>query len=132
MADRLWSLAIRKEWQDRCAVCGAGKVEAHHLVPRQHEETRYDRRNGIALCAHCHQFDPNLSPHQNAAGWLGWLQNHHWDMWSWYVLNRHPNFTGVKNAAHYCDHIKRLRPFVTPGTFVKVVGVRFAEHLKNE
>jgi hypothetical protein len=131
MADRLWSLAVRSQWNNRCAVCGAGKVDAHHLVPRQHEETRYDLRNGIALCSHCHQFDPDLSPHLNAAGWLGWLQRHHWDMWSWYCANSRPIFTGVKNAAHYCEKIRRLRPQVAESAFTKTCGVRFAKWLEG-
>lgn len=131
MADKLWSLAVRNAWGNRCAVCGSGKVEAHHLVPRQHEETRYDARNGIALCPHCHKFDRDLSPHLNAAGWLGWLQKHHWDMWSWYCANSRPNFTGVKNAEHYCDHIKRLRAFVEPAAYRKILGVKFSEYLND-
>ena len=131
MADRLWSLAVRKEWADRCAVCRAGTVEAHHLVPRQHEATRYMLRNGIALCAHCHKFDKDISPHMNAAGWLAWLQKYHWDAWTWYVLNRRPSFTGTKNAAHYCEVLKELRPLVDEESFVKIVGVKFSEWLKT-
>jgi len=132
MADRLWSLAVRDNWDNRCAICGSGKVEAHHLTPRQHEETRYDLKNGIALCSHCHKFDADLSPHLNAAGWLGWLQKHHWDVWSWYCANSRPNFSGVKNAAHYIEHLKRLRPHIVAGTFRTVVGVTFARWLEAE
>ena len=29
-ADQLWSLAVRDDWNNRCAVCGFGKCEAHH------------------------------------------------------------------------------------------------------
>ena len=71
IAAQLWSLAVRADWANKCAVCGYGKTEAHHLIPRQHEATRYNIRNGIALCASHHQFDKDVSPHQNAAGWLG-------------------------------------------------------------
>jgi hypothetical protein len=60
IADRLWSRAVRDDWAWRCAVCGNQPCEAHHLVPRQHQGTRYDLTNGVALCAHCHQFSKDL------------------------------------------------------------------------
>lgn len=129
MADRLWSLAVRSDWGHKCAVCSAKKCEAHHLVPRQFESTRYDLRNGIALCASCHKFNRNISPHQNAAGWMAWLYAHHLERAAWYRVNLQPIFKGTKNADHYCDVIQRLRQYVEPDDFERIVGVNFSRYL---
>jgi hypothetical protein len=131
-ADRLWSLAVRSDWNHHCAVCGSTKSEAHHMVPRQHEATRYDLRNGIALCAACHQFDKNISPHQNAAGFWNWLQTTYPNFAEWYMDNRRPVFTGKKNADYYIGIIRRLQQYVEPEEFVSIVGVRFAAWLEEQ
>ena len=136
IADQLWSLAVRGDWNWRCAVCGNSKVEAHHLSPRQHEETRYLLRNGIALCSRHHQFCPDVSPHQNAAGWLEWLEHNHPKLAVWYQdlieTGKHKEFNGVKNAHYYCDVNLSFREFVPEGEFREVVGIRFSEWLETE
>ena len=129
MADQLWSLSVRGDWNHRCAVCGSTKVEAHHLVPRQFEATRYDLANGVALCSSHHQFDKSLSPHQNAAGWVAWLNAHHPERMEWYLANRRPVWFGTKNAPYYCEQIKRLRQYVEPEDYTRIVGQRFAAWL---
>jgi hypothetical protein len=131
-ADRLWSLAIRADWANKCAICGSTKVDAHHLVPRQHEGTRYDLQNGIALCSTHHQWDKDLSPHLNGAGFLCWLLDSHNERANWYIENRRPVFTGKKNADYYCSVIRRLQPYVEPEEFVSIVGVRFAAWLEEQ
>ena len=131
MADALWSYAVREDWAWKCAVCGSATVEAHHLVPRQHEATRYLLRNGIALCARCHQFDPDVSPHQNAAGWLSWLVINHKELYGWYRENERPEFSGTKNPAYYCEQIKRLREYVPAEEFERICGVKFSRWLEN-
>jgi hypothetical protein len=130
-ADRLWSRAVRDDWANHCAVCGSTNVEAHHLVPRQHEQTRYDLKNGVALCAACHQFDKNISPHQNSAGWISFLIDNHHDRFDWFMDNRRPIFTGKKNADYYIATIRRLQPYVEPEEFTSIVGVRFAAWLEE-
>lgn len=133
MADTLWSLAVRGDWNWKCAVCGIGRCEAHHLIPRQHELTRYELQNGIALCSSHHQFDAEISPHQNAAGWLHWLAEHHPVFFDWYTemteTGEYKNFDGTKNAQHYIDVIQRLREYVEEEEFTRIVGVRFSEYL---
>ena len=135
MADMLWSLAVRADWNNRCAVCGSGKCEAHHLIPRQHEATRYDLRNGIALCASHHQFDADISPHQNAAGWLLWLRDHQPSFYAWYLATiengYYRGFKGTKNVQHYIDVILRLQQYVEADDFERIVGQRFSEYLKG-
>jgi len=129
MADSLWSVAVRGDWAGKCAVCGARPCESHHLVPRQHEATRYDLRNGIALCASCHQFDKDLSPHQNSAGWMKWLEHHHPTLAEWYTENCRPKFDGVKTPAYYCEVIRKLCEHVEPEDFDRICGIRFGRSL---
>lgn len=131
MADALWSLAVRDDWDNRCAVCGSRKCEAHHLVPRQNEATRYDLRNGIALCAKHHKFDKHISPHLNAAGWLEWLETHYPRIEEWYFDNHRASFHGLRNADYYCRVICKLREHVDASEFERVVGIRFASWLRN-
>uniref|UniRef100_A0A6M3JMM2 Uncharacterized protein n=1 Tax=viral metagenome TaxID=1070528 RepID=A0A6M3JMM2_9ZZZZ len=131
MADSLWSLAVRADWGNRCAACGAGKCEAHHLVPRQHEGTRYKLECGIALCAHCHQFDSKISPHQNAAGFIHWLGFNYPARSLWLREHCWPEFNGTKNVQHYLDVLRQLRQYVEPEEFERVVGVKLARLLEE-
>lgn len=129
-ADQLWAIAVKVDWNHRCAVCGTqSALNSHHLVPRQHEATRYELRNGICLCVPHHQFDRDLSPHQNSAGWLEWLKWHHPTLADWYVENRRPKFEGTVNAAYFCDVIRRLGEYVEPDDFSRIVGVKFSRYL---
>jgi hypothetical protein len=134
-ADRLWSLAVRDDWNYQCAVCGKGKTDAHHLIPRQHESTRYELRNGIALCSYHHQFDADISPHQSAAGWMRWLEfnlpmRHEW-LTDQIASREYRTFGGTTNAAYYIEHILRLREYVDDETFETVCGKKFTRYLLN-
>jgi len=132
MADRLWSLAVRVDWAGKCAVCGSRKCEAHHLIPRQNQATRYDLRNGIALCASHHQFDKDISPHQNAAGWMEWLVVHHPKLHGWYIGNNWPQFDGTTNAVYYCEVIRSLKEYVEEDDYTQIVGQQFSQWLDTE
>ena len=132
MADTLWSLAVRSDWAWKCAVCGNSKVEAHHLTPRQFTATRFDLDCGIALCSHHHQFCPEVSPHQNAAGWLAWLEKTHPRCFAWYQQNKRPLFEGTTNSAYYCEVILALEPYVDDGEFERVCGIKFSRYLLEE
>jgi len=48
--DTLWSKIIRKNFDNKCAVCGATPCQAHHIFTRSYKSTRWDIDNGIALC----------------------------------------------------------------------------------
>lgn len=95
----------------------------------QHEATRYDLRNGIALCTSHHKFDPTISPHQNAAGWMDWLKQHHPRLYDWYRRNQRPKFHGQKTVEYYCETILRLEQYVDESDFRRIVGAKFGEHL---
>lgn len=133
IANELWSRAVRDDWGNKCAMCGAtaGQLDAHHIVSRQHNATKYDLRNGMCLCARHHRWDPDLSPHENAAGFLSWLESHHPELHEWYTSNPRPRFEGTTNVEWYCDQIRRLRQYVEPEEFVRIVGVRFSAYLEE-
>ena len=131
-ADQLWSYAVRDDWGWRCAVCGATNCEAHHLVPRQFEATRYLLRNGVSLCPAHHKFDPDISPHLNAAAFLEWLGSKHPELCDWYWENCRPQFHGIKNAQHYIEHIQEVRQYVPAEEFDRIVGVRFSQWLAEQ
>ena len=131
IADSLWSLAVRADWNHSCAFCGAKKCEAHHLVPRQHEATRYRLQNGIAMCPAHHKFDKDVSPHQNAAGFVRWLEYYHPIRAAWLFENCRPVFNGTKTAAYYLDVLRELRQYVEPEDFERIVGVKLARHLEE-
>ena len=133
MADRLWSISVRTDWNWKCAVCGGGPCDAHHLVPRANQSTRYDLSNGIALCASHHQFCPDVSPHQNAAGWMQWLRENQPLRYEWYVetvINgKHLKFDGTTNPPYYCGVIMSFREYVEPEKFEEIVGIKFSAYL---
>ena len=130
-ADKLWAQAVKADWAGRCAVCGSPKTESHHLVPRQHEGTRYDLNNGIALCCTHHQFDRDVSPHLNAAGWLAWL-NHHWPARAvWYMDNRRPPFDGRRTLPITSQSFAGCSSTWSRMEFETICGVRFAAWLEE-
>ena len=135
MADQLWSKAVLGDWAGKCAVCGAGKSEAHHLIPRQHQSTRYDLRNGIALCVPHHQFDKDISPHQNAAGWILWLAEHHQELHQWYTetvaSGEHRRFKGTTTAQYFCEVIRSLEEYVDEEDYSRIVGLKFGQWLDS-
>jgi hypothetical protein len=131
MADDLWSLAVKADWGNRCAICGRRtSLNSHHLVPRANNATRFNLRNGICLCKTCHQFCPKRSPHQNAKGFVAWLELLHRCVAEWYEENTPPPaFDGITNPLYYIDQIQRLREYVDPDDFERIVGVKFCAYL---
>lgn len=134
-AHRLWSYAVRDDWDWECAVCGLDKCEAHHLIPCQHEATRYDLRNGIALCASHHKFDADISPHQNAVGWVNWLGFKYPETFQWYLdtvrSSQYKKFKGIKNNTYYINVIQVFREYVPDEKYVEIIGVKFADWLEE-
>lgn len=66
-ADKLWVEAIRDIWDGKCIICGEteGKLDCHHILPREIKEFRYNLANGILLCPLHHKFSNLISPHKN-------------------------------------------------------------------
>lgn len=71
--DREWRYAVLK--RDRgCAICGKydGRMNAHHLIPKEFKEYRWDVDNGMILCVHHHTLG-KLSAHKNPVWFVMWL-----------------------------------------------------------
>lgn len=137
MADQLWSLAVKDDWNHQCAICNhRGTLDSHHLIPRQYMATRYSLANGICLCRRCHQFCPERSPHQNAAGFISWLWARHPSIAEMYLKKAESfigrSFDGVTNAQYYCELIVQLKEYVEEDDYRRIVGVRFAEYLESQ
>ena len=72
-----------KEWREKilerddykCQICKriTGVLNAHHIIPKQFKEFKYDVQNGICLCFQHHRVG-KYSPHQNALFFSLWLQ----------------------------------------------------------
>lgn len=135
MADELWALAVYADWNHKCAVCGHGKLNAHHCIPRGHEATRYSLRNGIALCPPHHQFNNDLSPHVNAAGWMLWLAEHQPSLHRWYVettdSGEYRAFKGTTTSLYFRNVIRELKQYVDPEKYTEIVGVKFSGWLEE-
>ncbi len=134
-ADRLWGKAVLADWNWTCAVCHKKATDPHHLIPRQHQATRYNLRNGIGLCTWDHAWNPDTAPHQNAAGWLLWFSQVYPELHQWYTETvengDHKRFKGTVNAAYYCNVIRGLKQYVEEEDFERIVGIRFSRWLEE-
>lgn len=73
--DREWSSYVKLR-DEICLVCGSEvNLNAHHLIPREIKEFRYDIENGITLCPKHHRFSFELSAHQNPFAFMLWFRN---------------------------------------------------------
>lgn len=72
--DKEWSLAI-KERDKVCQICSKsdGILNAHHIIPKQFREFRFNLDNGILLCFQHHR-GFKYSAHQNAVWFSEWLR----------------------------------------------------------
>ena len=73
--DKEWAIKVKLKDNGKCIVCGATQhLNAHHIIPRQLKNTRYDLDNGISLCPKHHRFSFELSAHQNPLAFLTWFK----------------------------------------------------------
>lgn len=64
--DKEWSIAVKKDFDFKCLVCGSTKMlNAHHIVPRESLSFRHLVVNGLALCPKHHKFSRDFSAHKN-------------------------------------------------------------------
>ena len=75
-ADDIWKAAIRKR-DVSCQVCGKkdGRLNAHHLIPREFKDYRWNFDNGILLCVHHHTLG-KLSAHKNPLWFVMWMRKY--------------------------------------------------------
>ena len=71
-----------KEWADtikqrdkNCVICHkTERLNAHHIIPKEIKELKFDLMNGISLCPNHHRFSREISPHQNPFAFMLWLE----------------------------------------------------------
>ena len=129
ICDSLWGKSVLADWNHECAVCGGRATDPHHLVPRQHYATRYELSNGIGLCSRCHLWCPDRAPHQNAAGFMNWLEWNHPEVYLRYVNDPRPDFTGTTNVAYFLELIRGFKQYFDEEQFIKIVGIRLSSYL---
>jgi len=90
-ADILWSNCIHLKHEHTCAVGNGdckGNLEAHHLITRNHRNTRHEITNGILLCSLHHLYSTELSPHGGPVGFGIWMEENRPEQWDWVIKNR--------------------------------------------
>jgi hypothetical protein len=75
--NKLWR-EVREECisrDGRCIICGSKiRMSAHHLIPREIKELKYDLDNLVTLCPKHHKFSLEISAHRNPLAFFIWLQ----------------------------------------------------------
>ena len=85
LADKLWSLAVRKVGY--CEKCGnRNNLQAHHLIRRTVYRFRWSIENGVCLCSGCHQFGDESAHAGNdtTARFLRWIETTKPEQFSWF------------------------------------------------
>ena len=72
--DQLWRDVVILKAGGQCEVCGTEKnVQAHHMYSRTFITTRFDHKNGVALCPLHHTLG-RFSAHKNGIWFTKWLK----------------------------------------------------------
>lgn len=72
--DKEWATKV-KERDKGCIICGKKEyLNAHHLIPREIKEFRYNLDNGVSLCPRHHKFNYQISAHKNSFIFIEWLK----------------------------------------------------------
>ena len=77
---KAWSIEVRNNDGNKCVKCGAvDRLNAHHVIPRQNHEFRFDVKNGISLCPRHHRFSFDFSAHHTPFQFMQWfMENRRW------------------------------------------------------
>ncbi len=79
--DRLWRRIVLLRADGHCEICGDPRpadrnkiiwVQAAHIISRRFWSTRWDKRNGIAVCQDCHE-------HKTIMDWLRAKDKRHYN-----------------------------------------------------
>lgn len=77
--DNAWSLAVKIRAKNKCEVCGKTEgLNSHHIVGRRNRMTRWDIKNGVALCVKHHKFGLQ-SAHEDPLWFKEWLEDKRWE-----------------------------------------------------
>lgn len=69
-----WSIDVRNRDGNKCSICSVTKyIHAHHIIPREVKEFRFDLENGLAICAKHHRYCREISCHANPFTFMIWF-----------------------------------------------------------
>lgn len=69
-----WSIDVRNRDGNKCSICGVTKyIHAHHIIPKEIKEFKFDIDNGVAICAKHHLFSREISAHNNPFTFMIWF-----------------------------------------------------------
>ena len=79
--DKAWRDEVLALGDNKCARCGKadGRLNAHHLIPKEFSEYRWDKDNGMVLCVHHHTLG-KLSAQKNPVWFVLWLSKYKREM----------------------------------------------------
>ncbi len=71
--DKQWAIDVKVEFGNKCVICpGTNRLNAHHIIPRQIKELRWEILNGVALCPKHHKYSFIISAHRNPLAFIMW------------------------------------------------------------
>lgn len=77
-----WAEAVKERDGFECIICGhSERLNAHHIIPREIKETRYELSNGATLCPRHHKYSVKLSAHRNPMAFALWLIDNRPHLW---------------------------------------------------
>jgi len=75
--DKEWAYRVKERDLFKCVICGnPERLNAHHIIVRENNETKFDIENGLSLCPKHHFFCRKISAHNNPLGLFLWLEKH--------------------------------------------------------
>lgn len=74
---KAWADEVKDNDNRKCVICeSVDRLNAHHIIPRQNHEFRFDVRNGISLCPKHHRFSFEFSAHHTPFEFMEWFREH--------------------------------------------------------
>ena len=113
--DDLASLAVKSRDNWTCRICGKTRHEAQmhwaHIMPRGHLYFRHHLDNAICLCAHCHNFDKDLSCHATPLAFAAWFERECPELFAIYDKRKNEIHKNPK-IADYREIAERLETYI--------------------
>ena len=77
-----WANTIKNRDGWKCVICGTDyHPNAHHIIPREHKEYKFDYSNGITLCTKHHKFSRFISAHNAPFAFFMWLERYRYEQY---------------------------------------------------
>jgi len=81
---KYWAFCVKERDNNRCVICGENKIlHAHHILPRENHDLRFDIQNGISLCPRHHKYSFEVSAHKNSFAFVFWLFQNRQDQYNY-------------------------------------------------